>query len=374
MSFIIRSIDFRSRHVGVELSDARQAAWFGRVREFVVVCKTLGFETVSIAVPGALPREIMETLRTLEGRGVLVAVLSESTVPAPRCGQNPLGAEFECQMPFGESPGTAPLPRYLLRIAGFPQALGLISQFALLCGKSASLTERMLTSLRLTIYELAANTVEHAVFDCPHPAIEVELSLGEGGVAVVYRDNAAAFSPAERGQVDIEEKVKNSHKRGLGLYLLRRVADGLSFERRGNWNCTSYRLKPAEGPQAKRQRREKVEQFSLEIVPSGLEGAIVLKPKGYIDSESTSILEQHIDSATSPGKRRIVLDLSSTDFISSSGVGLLLGTRGMLRQRGGDLILLNPSQQVLAVLEIAGVDDYFCTVSSLEEIAAPLQS
>ena len=115
-------------------------------------------------------------------------------------------------------------------------------------------------------------------------------------------------------------------------------------------------------------------EFSLEIVPVAIEGVIVLKPKGHIDSESTGLLEQHFDSAVKTGRTRVVLDLSATDFISSSGVGLLLGSRGMLHQCGGDLILLNPSQQIHTVLEIAGVDDYFSMVSSIDEIASSLRS
>ena len=110
--------------------------------------------------------------------------------------------------------------------------------------------------------------------------------------------------------------------------------------------------------------------FTLEIVPVKLDGVIVLKPKGHIDSESVGVLENHFDSAVKTGKARIVLDLSGADFISSAGVGLLLGSCGMLRQAGGDLVLLNPTQQVQTVLEIAGVDDFFRIVSSINEVTS----
>lgn len=368
---ILKTMDFQSKRVAIELTHPTGVSWPVHLGEFIAACKKAGYTAVDIVASERIDAENLLTLKKFEIDAVTVALESDPARLDPGRSEEPHGVDFELRMEPGPETDGAARPHYLLRISDVSCGLSFISDFAMLCGAAAALTNRALTRFHLTLYELAANTIEHAVFECEHPTIAVEMVPDEHGVEVLYRDNANAFPTAERRSVDIAEKVRGREKRGLGLYLLGQVADGLSFARKSGWNCTSFRVNLRE---AQTKRREKMVDFTLEIVPVALEGLILLKPKGHIDSESTPVLEKHFDSAVSAGKTRIVLDLSAADFISSSGVGLLLGSRGMLRQSGGDLILLNPSQQIKTVLEIAGVDDYFRIVSSIDEIASSLSA
>jgi len=363
---IVRDIDFQSRRVTVEVPEPTRSAWLGRLDDFVAACRNVVFVGVVVRVPPGFGKENLGALKTLESEAVTVIETPQSA-PPQLDEKQPRSAEHRCVVSAIPAPGGGLRPRYLLTVTDVPSGLSMVSDFAMVCGMAAALNSRALTRLHLTLYELAANTIEHAVFESRCPALEVEMSFGEAAVEVRFRDNALAFSTAEHGVVDIEKKIKAQERRGLGLYLLGEVAEGLSFERKDGWNCTSFRVNLSE---PRKQRRKKMVEFSLEIVPVAFEGVIVLKPKGHIDSESAIILEKHFDFATEAGKTRVVLDLSEADFISSSGIGLLLGSRGMLRQRGGDLLLLRPSQPILTVLEIAGVDDYFRILKSFEEIAS----
>jgi anti-anti-sigma factor len=51
----------------------------------------------------------------------------------------------------------------------------------------------------------------------------------------------------------------------------------------------------------------------------------------------------------------LVLDLTSLEFIDDSGLGLLVGTYKRLRKEEGSLVLRNPSDHVLRVLEVTGI-------------------
>ncbi len=74
---------------------------------------------------------------------------------------------------------------------------------------------------------------------------------------------------------------------------------------------------------------------------------------------------------TKNGQYRIVVDLSQTDFVSSAGLGLILGTVSTLRQNGGDLILMRIPQDLQDTFELMSVDDYFETIDSLDELNVP---
>jgi anti-sigma B factor antagonist len=65
--------------------------------------------------------------------------------------------------------------------------------------------------------------------------------------------------------------------------------------------------------------------------------------------------------------RHIVADLSQTSFIDSIGLATLVSGLKATRQRGGELILLNPSEAVKVILELTRMNIVFKIVSTIEE-------
>lgn len=67
------------------------------------------------------------------------------------------------------------------------------------------------------------------------------------------------------------------------------------------------------------------------------------------------------------GRCRMVLDLEKVSFICSSGLGGLAVTLKNLREKGGDLKLVNPAGDVKEKLEITELDKQFDICSSVKE-------
>lgn len=57
------------------------------------------------------------------------------------------------------------------------------------------------------------------------------------------------------------------------------------------------------------------------------------------------------------GTVHIRLDLSSIDFIDSTGIGAIVGAHQVARRAGGDLILRSPTRQVMRALELTSLVD-----------------
>ena len=55
-------------------------------------------------------------------------------------------------------------------------------------------------------------------------------------------------------------------------------------------------------------------------------------------------------------QKQVVLDLSQTDFVDSSGLGLVIGRAVRMKELHGELIIANPSKRILQILKCAGVD------------------
>src|SRR5882724_3143637 len=79
-----------------------------------------------------------------------------------------------------------------------------------------------------------------------------------------------------------------------------------------------------------------------------------LAPEGTEDA-----LFKLVSNLVEKGEKRFLVDMSSTTFISSLGVGSLLRSARAVEGAGGRLKLLNPSQSVARILELSRMTDVF---------------
>lgn len=86
-------------------------------------------------------------------------------------------------------------------------------------------------------------------------------------------------------------------------------------------------------------------------------GALRVNLIGEIDHHSARTVREEIDKELFFYRAKVVLmDLSGIDFMDSSGLGLILGRYTKVIELGGKLKLLNPSTNVMKILELAGTE------------------
>lgn len=85
----------------------------------------------------------------------------------------------------------------------------------------------------------------------------------------------------------------------------------------------------------------------------------VVTVSGRVDSASASDLEAELKKQMDEGKVSLVLDLSGVDFLSSSGLRVLVTVLKSVRKSGGDLRLAQPSQRATDAIDLAGLDVLF---------------
>jgi serine/threonine-protein kinase RsbW len=91
------------------------------------------------------------------------------------------------------------------------------------------------------------------VFNYAYPAAtgDVEVHVNASGkppLGVEIRDTGAAFNPLSLPEPDLEADVAQRKVGGLGIFLIRRMADQVQYRREGNSNILTLTF-PA-GPQA----------------------------------------------------------------------------------------------------------------------------
>lgn len=85
-------------------------------------------------------------------------------------------------------------------------------------------------------------------------------------------------------------------------------------------------------------------------------GAVAIRPEGRLNMVVAPRLRDQLHELVGSGSARIVVDLSSTDFIDSSGLGALVSGLKVARQAGGDLRIAAPTPQVVTVLELTNLN------------------
>ncbi len=83
--------------------------------------------------------------------------------------------------------------------------------------------------------------------------------------------------------------------------------------------------------------------MTFEVTDGGQGEWAVLRVSGEMDLVTSPVLRQRVHDAVADGRRSIVLDLSRVVFCDSSGVGVLIATRRLMRSCRGRLRLILPA-------------------------------
>lgn len=96
------------------------------------------------------------------------------------------------------------------------------------------------------------------------------------------------------------------------------------------------------------------EGLSVEI--SRTDDQVVIQPSGEVDLGTVGALRDAIEPFLGPAQM-IVMDLSQVTFADSSLLHILVKARGALTERGGSLLLRNPSEHARRLLTLGELDD-----------------
>jgi stage II sporulation protein AA (anti-sigma F factor antagonist) len=89
---------------------------------------------------------------------------------------------------------------------------------------------------------------------------------------------------------------------------------------------------------------------------------------GEFDLTAAKEVRQELDRLIDGGHRRLIIDLRKVPFLDSSGLGVLLGRYGRLRELGGEMFLVGAQPPVRTVLQMSGVPKVVPVLRSESEV------
>lgn len=106
--------------------------------------------------------------------------------------------------------------------------------------------------VRLIVEELASNAIEYGGdgAEVGQHELSVDISLDRDLLTLRFRDQGAPFDPLSAQTPDLEADILDRPIGGLGLYLIRQIAESMHYERIDDCNLlrVSLRVPAPENP------------------------------------------------------------------------------------------------------------------------------
>ena len=86
-------------------------------------------------------------------------------------------------------------------------------------------------------------------------------------------------------------------------------------------------------------------------------GILTVRPTGDIDHHATVSLREQTDRLLSEKRpKKLLLDLSKTEFMDSSGIGLVMGRWKLMRDISGRVVIENAPKAIKKVMKMSGIE------------------
>lgn len=96
-------------------------------------------------------------------------------------------------------------------------------------------------------------------------------------------------------------------------------------------------------------------------------GVHAVQAVGEIDLQTVELFEDCVHEILAKNPRKLLIDLSKVDFMSSSGIGVIMAANAALGDREGALVLVGVRGMVEESLRLIGLLDLFPMATSIEE-------
>ncbi len=104
--------------------------------------------------------------------------------------------------------------------------------------------------------------------------------------------------------------------------------------------------------------------MEIQVEASGDRRIVRIKDK--ITFEHCPSLQSHLDPVLEPGVREVIIDFKDVPFMDSSGIGEILRLFKLMRDRSGNLVLMNPNRKLRTLFSMYRFEKFMKIVEDPE--------
>ncbi len=97
----------------------------------------------------------------------------------------------------------------------------------------------------------------------------------------------------------------------------------------------------------------------------------IIEVNGFLNKKNVSILSDALFGYIQKEHKSIILDLRNLNYMDSAGLGVFIACKKEMDSRNGLFAILSPNKNVLFLLQLVALDDFFTIYE--DENALPAQ-
>jgi len=110
-------------------------------------------------------------------------------------------------------------------------------------GERYHLPSKVLFNLNLALEEILTNIISYGYDNREEHEIIVRLSLEQGELTAEVEDDGRPFNPLEAPEQDLNKPLEERPVGGLGIHLVRKLMDELTYQRQEGRNLLLIKIK-----------------------------------------------------------------------------------------------------------------------------------
>jgi anti-sigma regulatory factor (Ser/Thr protein kinase) len=105
-----------------------------------------------------------------------------------------------------------------------------IREFVGAIARAGGFTDKDVYNIQLATDEAASNIIEHAYEKISNGVLELSCGVRDDLITIVLIDHGESFDPSEIPLPDLKADLSNRRIGGLGIFLMRKLMDDVSYE------------------------------------------------------------------------------------------------------------------------------------------------
>lgn len=109
-----------------------------------------------------------------------------------------------------------------------------IREFVGEIARKGGFSDKDVYNIQLATDEAASNIIEHAYENMPDGILELSCGVNQNVITIVLVDHGESFDPSEVPLPDLKADLSDRKIGGLGIFLMRKLMDEVTYEPRPN--------------------------------------------------------------------------------------------------------------------------------------------
>jgi anti-sigma B factor antagonist len=354
---ILRSLDIDRMSFQVDCSGERGLSLLGRLASLIMVAGSCSVRSITCSLPEKDEQPYRRAARDLALRNGLKTVRAGAADEEIRMGKAVLTSDSRLTLLRDiENSG-----KYTILLNPDEESVNLSAVCSYLIASILGFGNADAFEVRMSVYELLMNIIEHGTGMEDALWIRIEIEKAGERIHLSITDRGGYFDPTEKvGDFDLGRYISSGKRRGLGLIMVKKLAERMKYSRELNHNRVFLeKSMKALNNHGNEEKEEIMSEFTITGPEEMDDGGHVVILRGYLDTNGSLLIEDLLSRLLKDGITELTVDFTDVSFVSSAGIGILIGMVSTIREEGGSIKFNNVSQNVSNVFKLLNLDDFF---------------